>query len=188
MISSAGVRYIWRADTRICGKGLTAWRGLYSESPAWPPFKTRCFCFAGGSGTGSWDCTGKGQICAGVQASGVRELPVAQEWKRGKGNHSAAVPLAHGRTERGTAESEPAIAWIKAGINCGKSLKTLAFCPVLLYNGIMEKITWIQKMPLQAPSFDSERSLSSQTLEGHCCWVRNNFRCFYYCDAGLFNI
>ncbi len=39
---------------------------------------------------------GRRRLCTGEQAAGGREFPVAAERKRGKGDHSTAVPLTHG--------------------------------------------------------------------------------------------
>ena len=52
----------------------------------------------------------------------------------GTGDHSATVPLAHGGTEGGAAESEPPGERSAGSIKCGKLLKILAFCMELWYN------------------------------------------------------
>ena len=50
---------------------------------------------------------GRGRFFAGVQAAGGREFSVATEWNRGKADHGAAIPVAHGGAERGAAQGEP---------------------------------------------------------------------------------
>lgn len=53
---------------------------------------------------------------------------MAAEWNRGEADHGAAIPVAHGGTERGAAQGKPSSDRAAAGMRWGKCLKTLDFC------------------------------------------------------------
>ena len=89
----------------VCGytdlrRGIDGLAALVQQEFQLDPFSNCLFLFCGRRGIGSRHCTGGQRFRAALQASGIRQLPVAAKGKRGKKPDAAAIPLAHGGLER----------------------------------------------------------------------------------------
>ena len=89
-------------------QGIDGLAGIVQQRFHLDPFQNMLFLFCGRRKDRIkglyW---GRGRFFAGVQAAGGREFSVATEWNRGKADHGAAIPVAHGGAERGAAQGEP---------------------------------------------------------------------------------